>query len=64
MSDWVVSPESQHRLRTYIRERVKESRRLAEATVEWSIRNAHRHSMKVGESILAEIDAATPEEPK
>lgn len=44
------------RLRTYIHERVKESKRLASVTRHESIAHAHKHSVKVGQQILDEID--------
>lgn len=43
------------RLRSYIGERVKESRRLANATSYELIRRAHQHSAAVGQQIFDEI---------
>lgn len=52
------------RLRVYVNERVKESKRLAASTSHESIRRAHSYSALVGEQILQEIDEQSPKEPQ
>lgn len=60
MSEPEVKVLDLHRLKTFINERIKESRRWEQSAInrsQDSIASAHHHSAAVGESILAEISS-------